>query len=205
MGLSQCEDSRVSATSLWLVAALCGLALLIQLAGDGAQSALRFARQSIGAGELWRLFSGHLVHLGWTHLLLNLAGLALVWALVGSVYSGLVWILVTFAVVFAVDAGLWLLNPGLEWYVGLSGVLHGLLVAGLIGLISAGTSRRNEAIALLVLLLLKLGYEQTAGAMPGSTSLAGGAVVVDAHLYGAVGGLCAALVVFLVSRRPHIH
>ena len=97
MGLSQCEDSRVSVTGLWLVAALCGLALLIQLAGNAAQSALRFERQSIVAGDLWRLLSGHLVHLGWTHLLLNLAGLALVWALVGSVYSGLVWILVTFA------------------------------------------------------------------------------------------------------------
>ena len=205
MGLSQCEDSRVSVTGLWLVGALCGLALLIQLAGNAAQSALRFERQSIVAGDLWRLLSGHLVHLGWTHLLLNLAGLALVWALVGSVYSGLVWILVTFAVVFAVDAGLWLLNPGLEWYVGLSGVLHGLLVAGLIGLISAGASRRNEAIALVVLLLLKLGYEQIAGAMPGSGSLAGGAVVVDAHLYGALGGLCAALVVYLITHRPHIH
>ena len=46
----------------------------------------------------------------------------------------------------------------------------------------------------------KLSYEQIAGQMP----FAGGAnTIVDAHLYGAIGGLLGALVlVFVLKRRP---
>jgi hypothetical protein len=42
---------------------------------------------------------------------------------------------------------------------------------------------------------VKLGYEQFAGALPFSSS---GNTIVDAHLYGAVGGI--ALAIFLRSR-----
>ena len=39
---------------------------------------LRYERAAIAAGELWRGISAHLVHLGFTHTLLNLAGFVLV-------------------------------------------------------------------------------------------------------------------------------
>src|SRR3569623_2737413 len=55
--------------------------LLIALAGPDASVALRYERAAILDGEMWRLVSGHLVHLGWSRLVLNLAGLALIWGL----------------------------------------------------------------------------------------------------------------------------
>ena len=55
---------------------------------------LRFDRGGIAAGELWRLLTGHFVHLGVSHTLLNLAGLLLVWVLVGAACTWRQWLLV---------------------------------------------------------------------------------------------------------------
>jgi membrane associated rhomboid family serine protease len=75
-----------------------------------------------------------------------------------------------------------------DWYVGASGVLHGVMAAGVLAAV-----RRREwtGYVLGAFLIGKLLYEQTAGALP----LAGPAVpvVVEAHLYGVIGGLLAAL------------
>ena len=147
---------------------------------------------------LWRLLSGHFVHLGWSHLFLNLAGLSLVMWLVGYAFDVLHWALITALSIAAIDAGLWLLDVQLDWYVGLSGLLHGLLAAGLF----VGLARRDrEALILAVFVLAKLGWEQLVGPLPGSESTSGGAVIVNAHLYGAAGGALGA-VLCRRSARP---
>jgi len=150
---------------------------------------MRYERSGIENGEFWRLLTGHLVHLGASHFALNAAGLALVWYLVGDAFTRIGWAWVALASIIAIDSGFWLLNPGLRWYVGLSGLLHGLLAAGLV--VSA-TKERKEIVLLAILLVAKLAWEQLGGPLPGSESSSGGPVVVDAHLYGAVGGLFAA-------------
>jgi hypothetical protein len=72
----------------------------------------------------------------------------------------------------------------------MSGLLHGLLVAGIITRLR---SLDIETGVLLLLLIAKIGYEQLNGPLPGSEGTSGGAVVVDAHLYGALGGILGAL------------
>ena len=42
---------------------------------------------------------------------------------------------------------------------------------------------------LLLLLVAKISWEQFSGPVPGSELTSGGPVVVDAHLYGALGGV----------------
>ncbi len=175
-----------------LPAILCVMVLIPGLLGVPATEFLRFDRHGIEDGELWRLASGHVVHLGWPHLLLNLAGLLLVWLLAGDQYSFKQWIVVLLGSVTGVSVGLWYLDAGLEWYVGLSGVLHGLLIAGLVPGVRALS---GESLIIAIVVIGKLAYEQLAGPLPGSESTAGGAVVVNAHLYGAVGGAIAALIV----------
>jgi len=110
------------------------------------------------------------------------------------------WIVVTLASALAVGGGLLLFDPGLQWYVGLSGALHGLFAAGLVAALSSG----NRAEWLLLLLFVaKLTWEQLVGTMPGTAELAGGNVIVDAHLYGAIGGAVAAgILVMLRRHRP---
>ncbi len=151
---------------------------------------LRYDRGAIAAGEVWRVLTGHLVHLNGMHLVLNAVGLALVSALVGMHLRLPAWGLALLISAATVSAGLWLGTPELAWYVGLSGVLHGLLAAGaLVGL----TERRERLFTGLVLAVVaaKLGWEQWAGATPGTEAVADGRVVVDAHLYGALGGVAA--------------
>lgn len=171
----------------WQVPLFLGAAALAAACGgEGARLVLRWEREAIAAGELWRLVTGHLAHLGTEHLLLNLAGLCLVWLLVGRRLGPLRWWLVTALSMAAIDAGFWLLAPGLAWYVGLSGLLHALLVAGSVaGLREAPL----ESGALVLLVIGKVAVEQLTGPLPGSEAAAGGPVVVDAHLYGTVAGL----------------
>ena len=172
------------------------------LAGDEGREYLRYDRSAIGDGQLWRLMSGHIVHLGLSHLLLNLAGLLLVWYLVGACLTAPQWALVFGASLAGIDAGFWWLEPQLSWYVGLSGTLHGLLAAGIAHGIGA---RRTEMRILAAALILKLAYEQVAGPLPGSETSSGGDVIVAAPLYGALaGGLAGAAIRIRVRARPSI-
>ena len=167
-----------------------GLGGLFELAGEPLRLLLRYQREAVASGEWWRFLSGHFVHLGLGHWLLNAAGLLLVWLLVGERYSLRNWGWLSLASLAAMGMGFWFINTDLIWYVGLSGLLHGWLVGGLLA-----TPARHlpESLLLLILLVGKIAYEQLAGPLPGSEASAGGAVLVDAHLYGSIGGLLAAI------------
>ena len=169
-------------------AAVFGIAILLEFGGNPVREVLAYSRPDVASGELWRLVTSHFVHLGWTHMFLNIAGLALVAWLVGGVFNWGRWLMVTVITIAAIDAGFWLVYTELDWYVGLSGMLHGLLVAGLY---SGIREKDRESIVLLGFVLAKLTWEQLSGPLPGSESTSGGDVIVNAHLYGTIGGAIA--------------
>ena len=192
MGLYKANGTTaITPATAWLFPLVyIAICALIMLAGEFGKEALRYDRVWIGQGETWRLISGHFTHLGWSHLALNSTGLLLVWFLVGGAYSLRVWISIT-GVTFAVmGMGFWFLNPELYWYVGMSGLLHGLLVAGIVTRLCAMDA---ETAILLFLLAGKIAWEQFSGPIPGSEATSGGPVIVDAHLYGALGGTLGAI------------
>lgn len=204
MGLGNGEEMRPGASPVlaWLVPGIVVLvALALMLSGASAREWLRFDRAGIAAGDVWRLLTGHFVHLGVSHTLLNLAGLVLVWILVGRAYSWRQWLWVMAGSMAAIDLGLWLGSPQLAWYVGLSGLLHGMLAAGIVARLA---HRNSEALILAVVVAGKLAWEQFAGPLPGSEATSGGAVIVDAHLYGVIGGALVAAVVIRVWRKAPI-
>lgn len=166
------------------------ISTLLATTGDSMTELLRYHFDEIKSGQIWRLISANLVHLGWSHTLMNLLGLGLIWGLFWDCFSNWQWWFISLASGLGVSLGLLLLNPELVWYVGLSGVLHGLFVAGAVGAIRRGDKR--EAI-LLAAIVGKLLWEQYFGALPGSADMAGGPVVVDSHLYGAIAGAIATL------------
>jgi rhomboid family GlyGly-CTERM serine protease len=193
MGLDKLKliDARATVIKAWwLPFSMFLLALVLAFGGEATRVALRFDRPGILEGDWWRLISGHFVHLGGAHFALNAAGLGLVWYLVGRSFNGSRWLLIVIACLLGMDLGFWFLKPQLSWYVGLSGLLHGLLAAGL-----AEKLRQPdiETFILAALLLGKLAFEQLSGPLPGSEGTAGGPVVVDAHLFGAVSGALAAI------------
>lgn len=188
--------NRLSPTN-WF-ALLVGASCVIFQAVDLVQE-LRFDRIAILNGEWWRLLSGNLVHLGWSHLLLNLSGLAVICYLVGHALSARQWLIVFIACLLGVGTGLLLIDLQLTWYVGLSGVLYGLLIAGAI---ADFTANRWISGVLIVYTVGKIGHEQFYGAAAASELLAGGKVIVNAHLYGLVSGAFAVCAVLLLSAKP---
>ncbi|MCK4709934.1 MAG: rhombosortase, partial [Gammaproteobacteria bacterium] len=130
--------------------------------------------------------SANFVHLNTMHLLMNILGIALILVFFATHLKISQWlVLIVFSSLF-VSIGLLWLNPDVHRYVGLSGVLHGLFIAGAIIEI-----RRFPVSGWLLsaILILKLVWEQLNGAMPGSESMIKGHVLVDSHLYGAISGL----------------
>jgi rhomboid family GlyGly-CTERM serine protease len=165
----------------------CVLLLAPELAGDAGRLLLRYDRAGLAAGQWWRLLTAHVVHLDLEHATLNSLGLVLMWAVFARDYRPRQWLAIVLGAVAAIDAGLWLRDSTVDWYVGSSGVLHGVMAAGTL----AHLRRRDfDGWILAAFMVTKLGYEQSAGALPFSDSGAG--VVVDAHLYGALGGLAIA-------------
>jgi rhomboid family GlyGly-CTERM serine protease len=167
--------------------ALCILLLLPELFGEWGRAALRYERGAIAAGEWWRLITAHLVHLDASHALLNVLGFALMWSLFARDFRPLQWLAILAASVAAIGAGLWFNDPEVDWYVGASGVLHGVMAAGTLAHLRRGDL---DGWILAVFIILKLGYEQWSGALPFNES--GEPIVVNAHLYGALGGVVAA-------------
>jgi rhomboid family GlyGly-CTERM serine protease len=162
--------------------AACALLLLPALAAEPGRVLLRYDRVALAAGQWWRLLTAHVVHLDIRHALLNSLGLVLVWALFARDYSPRQWVPIVLGAMAAIDAGLWLCDSTVLWYVGSSGALHGVMAAGALAQV-----RRGERVGWVVagLLAVKLAYEHWLGALPFSGS---DAVVVSAHLYGVIGG-----------------
>ena len=181
-------------------ALLCLVVLVLGAGGDEARLALRYERGAVIGAEYWRLVTAHLVHLGWAHLLLNLAGFLMVWILFSRAFSAPAWLLIALSSIAAIDLGFLFLDPGLRWYVGLSGVLHGLFVAGAVGECWRGI---KDGYLLLAFVVAKLLWEQLVGPVPLTQETSGGPVIVNAHFYGAIGGLLAAgaWLFFSASRR----
>jgi rhomboid family GlyGly-CTERM serine protease len=177
---------------------LAGVLLLMQWLAGPAWERVRYERQAILAGELWRLVTAHLIHVDFTHLGWNLAGLALVAWLFGREFRAGEWALVLVGSTIAVDLGFLLLEPQLEWYVGFSGVLHGLMAAGL----CAWLWRSPDSLTALVATVFaaKLAWEHFVGPLPFTAGSLDVPVVHQSHSYGAVGGLVAALVLLWRQR-----
>lgn len=200
-----------SPTNPWLDRQVWGpplaLMLLIGVLGLGGEpwiEALRFDRAAIAGGEWWRLITGNLVHLpgntiewqgfrfhGPWHLFLNELGVLVLVLLCPERLSPLVWLRRLLLLGLGMSAGLYFFAPQLHWYVGLSGVMHGLF---LLGLMPQVLKKDIVALGCVLYLLGKLGYELYAGAPVSDEAAIGGKVALDSHLWGAVSGLVYGLV-----------
>jgi rhomboid family GlyGly-CTERM serine protease len=139
-----------------------GLAALYLLLGP-APSALLWDRAAIAHGQIWRLFTGHLVHVDPNHLLLNLAGFLLLDDFLSRApgvtprrRAGL-WL---FSMGF-VALGLYALDPALSLYAGLSGCLNAPFAA--LCLLLWRGNRTPWPLALLLVGFAKPGLEAVGG------------------------------------------
>jgi rhomboid family GlyGly-CTERM serine protease len=162
--------------------------------GQSAFLALRYERDALLDGEIWRAVSGHVVHVSWAHLGLNVAVAALVAATLGR-HIGFGAVVLCVA---GTSAGLFLFSLGVKWYAGLSGVLHGLIVVG--ALEAWRRDRRPFWLAAVALVAMKVAIEQWKGAPAQLAEVVGAPVIVEAHLYGAISGALAFAILYRPSR-----
>ncbi len=153
-------------------------------------------RDGLARGEVWRLWTGHLVHHTAAHFLFDV-GAALL--LLGFVRSRLVWI----ALPPVISAVFLMTRPELSSYAGLSGVLHGVFALACFEIArSARGMERTLALATLLGVIAKAATESITGTplFTGTFDM-GGATVFEAHLAGVV---CALLAVYWRVTRPGV-
>jgi rhomboid family GlyGly-CTERM serine protease len=174
------------------------VSLVLAAGGDEWRALGRYDRLALEQGEYWRLISGHLVHLGWGHLWPNLAALVVIALLLEDAFRAADWIVVGVTSGAAIDLGLLAFDPDVQWYVGLSGVLHGFVAAGALSLL---LKREMIGAVLGIGIAGKIVFEQIFGPVPFTAASVGGPVIVAAHLYGATSGLLGEAVLHFVRRR----
>lgn len=177
---------------------------------------LEFNRTEIFAGQIWRLWSGHLVHVNYMHLLLNgLAGLALyilffplnksLQPLEKSAQAAINFYCIEFLTVLAlscllISLGLLFFFPEIIWYRGLSGGLHALFAYFALRRVSMGKRWFWLAFAAVWL----KAYAESRGATTGTAELMGDMrIIVEAHLLGVIAGSGLGAAGFTKSFRRH--
>jgi len=158
----------------------------LQAAGPGLQLALRFDRAAIAAGQWWRLFTAHAVHLSWTHCALNMGGLWLVaaWSRAPLKAGG---ILIRWVVLGGGISALLFYLTEVPDYVGLSGVLYGLFV---LVLLPQALRRDIPAAMALAAVLAWAAWQMAIGPASAEQEMIGGRIIAAAHCFGI--GLAAA-------------
>jgi len=183
-------------TVIAIVTVISIVSIVFQALPESAQIELRYDRNQ--PLQFWRFITGHLLHLGWIHLLFNLAGLALITALFFPEWSASSFSSAFISSAILMNICLYVFSPELIWYVGLSGILHGLIAAGAIY-----SYQVQPKFALLILIgcAIKIGWEQFTGSSVGTEKLIGGKVAFDAHMFGYLGGLIGALFFLAITNK----
>lgn len=157
---------------------LSALSLLAGLLPE-ALDFLAWRRDAISEGQWGRLLTGHLVHLDQRHLWFNLLGLLVIAELLLEGWQTKTICSLLLASAAGTSLFLWVGEPGLHWYAGLSGLLHGLWAGGaLTGWLGTRRWLFGTALALLATKLLFL--NQGSDTIP---------VLPVSHVYGAASGL----------------
>lgn len=175
MKLTITNSGNITLHIAFITIALIGLQVL--------QSDLVFQRHAINDGEFWRIITGNLVHTNIPHLVMNITGLWLFWMLFDENLTASLLYFSLLVTGLTVGIGIYLLNPELIWYAGLSGSLYGLYI---IGATSALCNKDYiSSIPVLMLIPGKLFIDATQKGMSNvSAELIGAPVATDAHFYG---------------------
>lgn len=149
-------------------------------------------RRALLAAEPWRIVTGHLVHVGWRHALINALALVVVARLFAPDLGVRRQLATLAASALAVSAALAWLYPAIEWYRGLSGALHGLYFAGAVTWLLSEPRRSVRSLWLPTTLVaggwIKVALEHPVAGSVAQAEWLGAAVVPQAHLAGAVCG-----------------
>lgn len=156
-----------------------------------AAGTLELDRAQLLSGELWRIWTGHLVHANAEHFWINILSALIIYYLFFTTIR--LWELLVSSILFGagISVSLVYIESGLAWYSGLSGLLHALVVYFAIRLARESCNVYLVGAGLVWLKVLvetsrvNLGYEYYMGDMM---------IVTEAHLLGVLIGTSAAII-----------
>ncbi|MDH5434440.1 MAG: rhombosortase [Gammaproteobacteria bacterium] len=174
------------------VAIIALLIIITQSFQPGSIELLRYESISVNQGEWWRLISANFTHANWNHVWLNLLGLILIDYIFQPFVNQKVRLT---ALSFCIFTNLMLLHlfMTLDWYVGLSGALHGFLITCLL---IAAKPLKPYAHLFIVLIAGKLFIEMNWEVNDVTAGMIETNVVEEAHLAGSISGLIFYLLYF---------
>jgi rhomboid family GlyGly-CTERM serine protease len=140
---------------------------------------LVYDRDEIGAGQLWRLASGHLVHFSALHLVANL-GVLLIAGVWLELHNARATLLLYAAAMPFIGVVLWLFEPALSVFGGASGLVFAVLGALALEFMARPGRRRALGAVLLAGLCIKLAAEIAFGWSTGAIAPESGIVAVPA-------------------------
>jgi len=116
----------------WILPIFVIVVASLLLAIDNSDHELfRYDRLPVFGGEYWRVITGHLSHLGWSHLFLNMVVFLGFWFLFHNVFKLRSWLAIILICSISISLCFLVFDQNLVHYVGFSGVLHGLFIATL--------------------------------------------------------------------------
>ena len=172
------------------------LLILLHLLPETARSVLEYHRAE--PQQVWRFFTGHLLHSNHWHLVMNLGALLLMLMLHQLHYQLKSFVLLLLSGCLGISILLYLFSPQIQIYVGLSGWLHCFISLG--ALLDIRHKIQSGWLILLGV-IAKVTYEQWQGPDMELAALIDANVAIDAHLYGVICGLLLGLL-YLVSTKP---
>ena len=158
---------------------------------QGYPGVLEFDRQQVLTGEIWRIWTGHLVHTNSSHFTLNIVAAVIIYFTFFMRLKPAELLLYGFVFAALISVTLLCIYPGLDWYNGLSGLLHAL-----VAYFSVRLAKDDARIfwAGLIIVWVKVLLEAI-GAHFGYVSLVGDmTVITEAHLIGAFLGTVTAFI-----------
>lgn len=179
---------------------ICLLLISVASFGDEAACILQYERTPVLHGEVWRIFTAHLTHINRNHLSLNIVGIIFIFLLWGDLLTPWKWVAASACCMLGISLGHVLFSPQLNWYRGFSGVLHGLVILGVLREIQGGNKWYR---IVLVAVIAKILSEQTLGPMSMTHQFINAPVVPSAHLWGAISG--GAVAYFFSGKRDCIY
>jgi rhomboid family GlyGly-CTERM serine protease len=165
-------------TSVWYVVASLLVMVCLQIIDS---QIFRFQQDWVQKSEFWRVITAHWIHFNWQHLGLNCLGLVLCVAIARPAWSIGRWIVYNILLAIGISLLFTWLNPELDWYVGYSGVLFGVILLAAIELFK---TERIIALLLGIGVCSKVALEQTSLVTVTTSEFIGLPVIIDAHLYG---------------------
>jgi len=152
------------------------------------QDVFIFSRERIISGEIWRIWSGQLVHSNYSHLLMNASGFVILLIIYKNTFSNIQLLIRIAYLSSCIGLGLYIFNPEIQLYAGLSGIIYGLFT---IAAIQAYFQNKHLlAYPIFIAISGKIFWENVDGSINNtSSSIINAHVASDAHLYGYISAL----------------